>query len=350
MQSKRVFPGADWATATPESQGVDSAKLGAALQKLKEITDAKNHEVTHHDGITQALVIRHGYMIWQGPATDTMHEVWSCTKSFGSLCMGLLTDDGKLSPDTLAADILPDMKEFYPTVTLRQMAAFTSGYRGKVEGNDGQVFVPAEPYFAPGAYYHYSHATDKLSELLTKVAGEPLRELFRRRIAEPIGMDAKAWRWADWGEIDGRIVNGGTGMYGHGMFTTARQMARVGWLVRNGGEWNGRRILSEAYVRDMTTPQSSPRTPPWEKDGWYVRLPGSYGLNIWLNGITPDGKRQWPAAPAGVAAIQGNMNNICFSIPEWDMVLVRLGTDGRIPNERYTEVFAALREALTDLR
>jgi hypothetical protein len=96
------------------------------------------------------------------------------------------------------------------------------------------------------------------------------------------------------------------------------------------------------------TPQSQPTTPPFEKDGWYVRLRGSYGLSIWLNGITPGGKRMWPDAPANVCAIQGSMNNICFGIFEGDMVLVRMGTDGRIDNDRYTEVFAALRESLMD--
>jgi CubicO group peptidase (beta-lactamase class C family) len=345
----RVFPEADWLTATPESQGVDSRKLLEALATLKEITDAKNHEVTHHDGITQTVVIRHGAMIWHGPDIDALHEVWSCTKSFVSLCMGLLTDEGKVSPDTLAADILPGMGNFYPAVTLRQMAGFISGYRGAEEGDTLRVFEPGEPYFAPGTHYHYSHATDMLAYLLTRVAGEPLRDLFRRRIAEPIGMDARGWRWTDWGEVDGRIVCGGTGMYGHVMHITARQMARVGWLLVNRGQWNGRTIVSREYIEDMTTVQAPPTTPPFEKDGWYVRLPGSYGLNIWLNGVTPDGKRMWPAAPAGVAAIQGNMNNICFAIPEWDMVVVRMGTDGRINNNRYTEVFAALREAALDL-
>jgi len=54
----------------------------------------------------------------------------------------------------------------------------------------------------------------------------------------------------------------------------------------------------------------------------------------------------WPDAPAGVSVIQGNNNNFCFAIPEWRMVLVRMGTDGRINNDRYTEVFALLREAV----
>jgi len=88
--------------------------------------------------------------------------------------------------------------------------------------------------------------------------------------------------------------------------------------------------------------------PPFDPEGWYVKLPGSYGVNIWLNGIIPGGRHMWPDAPPRTVAIQGNMNNICFAVPEWRMVIVRLGTDGRIDLDRYTDVFAALGAALQD--
>jgi hypothetical protein len=44
--------------------------------------------------------------------------------------------------------------------------------------------------------------------------------------------------------------------------------------------------------------------------------------------------------------MQGNQDNYCFVIPEWRMVVVRLGTDGGIVNNRYDEFLAALREAV----
>ena len=69
-------------------------------------------------------------------------------------------------------------------------------------------------------------------------------------------------------------------------------------------------------------------------------------MNWWLNGLTPGDKRMWPACPSDASAIQGNMNNICFVIPSWRMVLVRLGTDGRIDLDLYDKVFAELRGAL----
>jgi len=339
-----VFPEADWQEATPESQGLDSAKLDQAMRQLDEIT--------LDQGTSQSLVIRNGRLLWQGPDIDNKHTVWSCSKSFLSSTLGLLVDDGKCTLDSVAADFLPPLAEHYPTVTLRQFANFTSGYAGQVEEPSEEVahliFEPTEPLYEPGTMFHYSQSSDQLANLLTRIAGEPLRDLYRRRIAEPIGMDPAGWSWGDWGEIDRLVVCGGSGSYEKGISITARQMARMGWLLANGGQWNGRRVLSREYVEEMTTPQVANTVPPYDGKAWYLRLPGSYGVNIWLNGLTPDGRRMWPDAPGGLCAIQGNMNNICFAVPEWNMVLVRLGTDGRIDNNRYTEVFAKLRLAIKD--
>lgn len=339
-----VFPAADWQQATPESQGLDSARLQEAMDRLAEIACDQ--------GNTQSLVIRNGTMVWHGPDIDNKHTVWSCTKSFMAMSLGLLVDDGKCTLDSVAADFLPCLKEHYPTVTLRQFANFTSGYAGKAEEPDETlahlIFEPSKPLYAPGTMFHYSQSSDQLANVLTRIAGEPLRDLFRRRIAEPAAMAPAAWSWGDFGEIDRLAVCGGSGSYEKGISITARQIARMGWLLANGGAWNGRQLLSREYVREMTSPQVANTVPPYDPQAWYLRLPGSYGVNTWINGITPGGKRMWPDAPPGVSVIQGNMNNFCFAIPEWRMVLVRMGTDGRINNDRYTEVFARLRLALKD--
>jgi len=81
-----VFPGADWAEAAPESQGVDSAKLNEAAQLLARTVGA--------DGARELVVVRHGRMIWKGDDIDKRHGVWSATKSFTSTVLGLLIADG----------------------------------------------------------------------------------------------------------------------------------------------------------------------------------------------------------------------------------------------------------------
>ena len=64
-----VFPGADWEERTPESQGVDSAKLNEALNYLKSKSGSY--------GIREVVVIRNGYMIWKGNNIDNQHSTWS---------------------------------------------------------------------------------------------------------------------------------------------------------------------------------------------------------------------------------------------------------------------------------
>jgi len=68
--------------------------------------------------------------------------------------------------------------------------------------------------------------------------------------------------------------------------------------------------------------------------------PGEYGFNWWVNGIKPDGKRKFPQAPPGTYCGAGHNNNYCFIIPEWNMVIVRLGLDGSA-GDRVWDAFLA---------
>ena len=143
-------------------------------------------------------------------------------------------------------------------------------------------------------------------------------------------------------------VNGGSGSLPGGVSITARQMARFGLLLLNKGRWDGKQLLSAEYVAEASRPQVEVSVPPHEPDGWYVKLPGAYGLLFWVNGVCCTGERRWPNAPAGVFAVQGNFNNYCFVIPEWNMVVVRMGTDSRIDNDLYDRFFAKLKEAFVE--
>jgi CubicO group peptidase (beta-lactamase class C family) len=317
-----VFPGADWASPPPSADLIPAEKVRAALAALESVVGK--------DGVSGVVVVQSGYLLWAGDRVDEKRPIWSCTKSFLSTCLGLLWDDGKLTPDDLAATHLPELAVHYPTVTLRQLATFTSG----VHVGDGKLESGA-PDYAPGAAMHYSAQSDLLARLLTRVAGEPLVELFKRRIAEPIGMDPDAWEWKQAGSPDGIVVNGGAGYPASGLHMSARNLARFGWLYANRGVWQDRRLISERYIALATTPQVSPTTPLHDPKGWYHPLPGRYGLNWWTNGLNREGLRLWPSAPAETFAAQGNKNNICIIVPAWKLVLVRTGADAIIDVARY---------------
>lgn len=134
------------------------------------------------------------------------------------------------------------------------------------------------------------------------------------------------WDWGDYATVDGVVVNGGSGNADKHVFITAREMARLGHLFLNRGNWNGRQLISAKWVEEATRVQVSAKT-PWAQPESEIDGRGCYGLNWWANGVTADGRHLWPGAPPGTFAASGHNNNKLFVIPEWQMVIVRLGLD-----------------------
>lgn len=342
-----VFPGKDWEVATPESQGVDPAKLNQAVALLEQTVGK--------DGVHELAIVRHGRMIWQGDDIDKLHGVWSFTKVFTSTALGLLIDDGKCTLDTKAADILPAMAATYPQVTLRHFATMTSGYRavGDEQGSysHGASVTPFDPnpnplFRPPGSHFAYwDSAMNQFANALTRIAGEALEDLMQRRIADPIGMNRAKWDWGDWGKIDGLVVNGGSGNKTGPMKISTREAARFGLLFLNRGNWNGKQLLSERWV-DAATRVQVPASVPHGFAERSSEGPGEYGFNWWVNGIKPDGKRKFPGAPPNTYCGAGHNNNRCFVIPEWNMVIVRLGLDGSAKDQVWSDFLAKVGEAL----
>ena len=157
LASAGVFPDRDWQQASPESQGVNPEKLNDAMDYIQANAGGP--------GAAEALVVRHGQVIWKGSQTDVRHSSWSCSKSFASTVLGLLIEDGKCTLDTKAVTVVPKIAGQHPAyadITLRHFVTMTSGYDG-VGGSyadkkmDGSLtwFDPAPPLFPPGSAFSY---------------------------------------------------------------------------------------------------------------------------------------------------------------------------------------------------
>jgi CubicO group peptidase (beta-lactamase class C family) len=310
-----AYPGAAWSVATPESQGVEPVHLAQAVAQIAAVCG--------NDGNRQTVVVRNGRIIWQGDDVEHRHLVWSCTKSFMSTCLGLLWDDGLCTPDTLAADAFPSLATDYPTITLEHLATFTSGYNHAAD----RPLEPAKPLYRPGEAYCYSAQADLLAAVLTRIAGEPLSDLFMRRIGGRIGLTEESFHWGVQPGSGTIAVNGGSGSPVSGVEITATGMARLGWLYCQGGNWAGEQLISKRYIDYATTVRVPANVPPFDPKAWYNLVPGRYGMNWWVNGVNAHGNRLWPSAPPSTFALQGNRNNICIIVPEWNLVVVRLGDD-----------------------
>ncbi len=345
-----VFPAAEWVVSAPEAQGLDGAKLREAVRYLEDNAG--------RDGVKELVIVRNGYLIHKGESIDKVHGVWSMTKSFTSTVLGLLVDEGKVQVTTKAKEYVPATAEDFGDVTLEHFATMTSGYRavgdeprgGYTHGPSLTPFEPGKPLFAPGEKYAYwDSAMNQFGNVLTQIACEKIEDLFKSKIADAIGMDRSQWDWGEFGKVDGLIVNGGSGNSGKHMFISARQMARFGHLFLNRGMWDGKRLLSEEWV-DTATRNHVAADLPWGHSQSNIYGMGVYGYNWWVNGVMTNGKRLWPGAPVGTYAASGHNNNKMFVIPEWKMVIVRLGldqADGKIGSEVWGRFLRKVGESIT---
>lgn len=342
-----IFPERDWIPATPESQGVDAEKMSEALRYLESYCG--------DDGLRETVIIRDGYLIYQGNNIDAVHNIWSSTKSFTSTALGLLVEDGRVSLDTVAAEYEPLLQEYYPQVTLRHFASMTSGYDavGRSRwGDDSEdwsltPFVPAKPLAAPGtAYCYWDEAMIMFGRVLVQILGRDLYSFLRERITDPIDLGDWSWWWEEQlGDIP--LHFGGTGIE-----MSARQLARYGLLLLNNGNWNGRQVLAADWVEQATRVQAANTIALADTDRKNMDGRGAYGFNWWVNGVMANGTRLMPDAPPRTYYSSGLHNNMCFVVPEWRIVFVRMGQDGNPPEGKpfvYNGFLSRLGEAIRDM-
>ena len=324
-----TFPGEEWEVSSPERQGVDSEKMNAALEYLAS--------KSKHNKNKEVLIVRNGYQIFAGENIDSTHNIWSCSKTFTSAVLGLLVDDGLVSLNDKAASYEPLLKEFYPDVTFRHFTTMTSGYSAKGDSRwetvdyadwSRTVYDPEEPLFEAGKEYAYwDEAQMMFGRVLTQIIQKPMRDFLKERVTDKIGMGD--WQWHPEKEVNGIPINNGC----TNVIINAKQFARWGWLFLNEGNWDGKQLISRDYVKMATSVQVPNTIPVADTDRKNTVGPGCYGFNWWVNGIKADGTLKLPGAPEGVFFPSGLNNNKCLCIPQWNMLIVRMGEDGHPENK-----------------
>jgi len=300
----RIWPVPDWTTATPESQGMDATKLDKLRQYLeKQLT-------------REALVIRHGKIVgewyWRDAARDTKLQVYSVTKSISSTAVGLLVGDGKLKLEQSVSDLIPTWKsDDRKNITIRHLVSMTSGI--KLEQYDyffskDQLKLSLEQPLSspPGTKWEYNNlACNCLSEIVSKASGEELSDFLQKRLYDPIGIKNAA--------MDKK---GGRTLAYMGLNITARDLARIGYLFLNKGMWNGKRILTEDWVKQATRTSQS--------------LNPGYGYLWWVHSAN----RQAEEEPSDSYEAIGLYGNYLCVFPSQDMIVIRLiGTGSGQPSD-----------------
>jgi CubicO group peptidase (beta-lactamase class C family) len=249
----------------------------------------KDGKVVHHQAAGMADVAEGKPM-----AKDAVFWIASMTKSINGTALMMLVDEGKVTLDEPASKWLPglakvklkDGAEPKKAITLRMLLSHTAGIAFPPrKADDGAVslkqyverLLAAPLAFEPGSDYEYGFGPTVAGRLLEVVTGMPYERFLEERIFLPLGMvdtmfnpdDARRARIPQTYKLDEEtkdLVVSYNPFFtssaaakrmvepAGGLFSTAADMGRFYAMVANGGELDGKRLLSETAVKEMVTP------------------------------------------------------------------------------------------------
>jgi CubicO group peptidase (beta-lactamase class C family) len=299
-------------------------------------------------GGPNGLMLRRGMIVAEWGDTAQVDLTFSVAKSYLSILAGLAVDRGLIRDVHEPVGRTVTDGGFDPPhndrITWHHLLQQTSEWEGELWGKpdlvDRHRSVGGRPSAGkkgthrelqePGTFWEYNDVrVNRLSLALLRLWRRPLPEVFRELIMQPIGASA-TWEWHGYRnsyvEIDGvqvQSVSGGS-HWGGGVFIHAQDQARIGLMLRRGGVWEGRRILSEDWIARMRVP--CPIYP-------------QYGYLWWLN----TGRAMYPSASESSYSASGAGGNLTWIDPDNDLVAVMRWIDPAARDGFMRQVMAAIR-------
>lgn len=271
------FPAQEWRSSAPEEQGFDSAKLAEGLQAIR-----RNGTQIH-----SLMIVRNGSVIVDAyfyPYDGSIyHDLASVTKSLMTTLIGIAADQGELDLDQPMLSFFPDRTianrdERKERITIRHLANLTAGLECDPMDDETtlsdmraskdwvQFALDRKVVREPGTSFVYCGLQmHLLSAILQEATGMTALEFARAHLFGPLGIHEVYWPTDPQG-------------YTHGWGDVCLRpgdMARLGFLFLNQGQWDGQQIVSGAWVMGATERQIGTGTNRYEDYGygWWVSRP-----------------------------------------------------------------------------
>ncbi len=260
--SLAYWPTGGWRTSTPEEQGMDSQVLAQMAGHIQQ----------ERLDLNSLLIVRNGYLVTElyvyPYSAGQVHDVWSVTKSVTSALIGIAIQRGEVQDvqvpvfSLLSGQGLANMDAQKKSITIENLLTQTSG----LDCNDGSPttgvgamgasenwvdFVLSQPVVSPpGEKFNYcTTAIQVLSAILQKATGMSEREYANQYLFGPLGIGPiPEGRWP----ADPQGVSTG----GYGLALTSQEMAKLGLLYLNIGQWDGQTVVPASWVTTSTTTHS----------------------------------------------------------------------------------------------
>ena len=272
--------------------------------------------------IHSVMIVRDGSVIysrWQSEGVDTVpHVLHSVSKTFTATAVGLAIADGKLAltdhvidffPDKLPADVSDNLK----AMTVRDLLTMSCGHDEEPSAHRGEAtdwvlaFLAHPVVHEPGTFYLYnSLGTYMLSAIVQKVTGEKVVDYLDTRLFQPLHIDKPKWEESPQG------INCG----GWGLYLKTEDLAKMGQLLLQKGEWNGQQIIPAEWVAEMSKKQVESINP-----GTRIEQAAERGLtketSDWMQGY---GYQMWRCRP-GCFRADGARGQYIIVVPDKNAVI-----------------------------
>ena len=325
--------GAGPVSALPKKLRDDIDGVDFTTMEGEQTTWGESMDALFTDGV---VMLHRGTVVYENYrgalAAELPHIAFSVTKSFVGLMAASLAHEGVIDTAATAVTYVPELAgSAFADATVRQIMDMTVGvkYSENYVDPDAEVRTygiaagygkPPESYDGPrsivaflatlkkqgehGAAFAYKTCnTEVLAWIVQRVTGKAMAQLISERIWQKMGM-----------EEDAHIIVDPVGMAacGGGMNLCLRDLARVGEMMRNRGEFNGQRIVPAAVVDEIA---GGARKEDFAKAG-YTTMPGwSYRTQWWVS-----------HDDLGAYTARGIHGQVCWVAPKAELVIARFAS------------------------
>lgn len=306
---------------------------------------------------TEASVVWHKgekvYEKFEKGDENTLHLLWSMSKSIGSLLFGIAQDKGFINKDVKIIKYFPQIinkmegekKEHYEKLTLSHFLHMSSGL-------DWNEFYESDPFRSHVVNMLYDKSKDSMAEYVLQTPpryapGERFyyssgdTNVFMAALKSALPAELKftyPWKWFfDPMEMEAIFEQDGSGTFVGSSYAylKTKDLLKLGQLILNKGKYKGNQIVSEEYINYMFD------LSPYQKEGrcledHYM----TYGAQVWLNHKCPNGKVPFKDVPDDLIMFLGHGGQSIFVIPSLEIVAVRIARDKHkaLDKSKYTKM------------
>lgn len=235
---------------SPESLGIPSSAILNFIDKID------SHQICMHG----FLLLRKGKVAseayWRPYSEKSMHRMYSVSKSFVSLAVGLMIDEGKINLDDKVVQFFKDkvpqnLHTYLAQTTIRDLLMMATPHTANTytpcDDDWARTFFDKIPSHSSGTIFSYNTAaTVILSTIVERISEVTFLEYMRDKLLNPIGFSRDAWCIK---------TPEGTSWGGSGVICTLRDMAKLAYVSMNKGCWNNIQLISEEYISAATSKQ-----------------------------------------------------------------------------------------------